>query len=252
MAILTGLAGITTAAWIYVVLEAHRMADPSVGMTDRSMATSMHAMVGMHPWTITEFGLRLLMWAVMMVAMMVPTAAPMTLVYGAVARKAAVQSSAVAPTFVFVAGYIVMWSVFSVAATAAQWGLDRVALLSPMMVSNSALLGSALLIGAGLYELTPLKHACLTHCRAPAQFLSQNWRSGVIGAFRMGLRLGAYCLGCCWVLMGLLFVGGVMNLLWIAAISAFVLLEKMLRFGHAAGRFGGAAMILVGAVSLAL
>jgi predicted metal-binding membrane protein len=183
---------------------------------------------------------------------MVPTAVPMTLVYAAVARKAAVQSNPVAPTFVFVAGYIVIWSLFSVAATASQLELDRAALLSPMMVSNSVLLGSALLIGAGVYELTPLKHSCLRHCRAPAQFLSHNWRSGTIGAFRMGLRLGAYCLGCCWVLMGLLFVGGVMNLLWIAAISAFVLLEKILPFGHAAGWFAGAAMILVGAVSLAL
>ena len=252
MAILTGVAGITTAAWIYIVLEAHRMADMSTGMTDRSMSASMHAMVGVHPWTATEFGLRLLMWAVMMIAMMVPTAAPMTLIYGAIARKAAFQSNPVAPTFVFVAGYIVIWTLFSVAATAAQWELDRAALLSPMMVSNSTLLGSALLIGAGVYELTPLKHSCLKHCRAPAQFLSQNWHSGKIGAFRMGLQLGAYCLGCCWVLMGLLFVGGVMNLLWIAAISAFVLLEKILPVGHAAGRFAGAAMILVGAVSLAL
>jgi predicted metal-binding membrane protein len=192
------------------------------------------------------------MWAVMMVAMMVPTTAPMTLVYAAVARKAAIQTNPVAPTFVFVAGYIVVWSVFSVAATATQWELDRAALLSPMMVSNSVLLGSALLIGAGVYELTPLKHACLRRCRAPAQFLSQNWRGGMLGAFRMGLQLGAYCLGCCWVLMGLLFVGGVMNLLWIAAISAFVLLEKILPLGRAAGWFGGTAMILVGAASLAL
>ena len=152
----------------------------------------------------------------------------------------------------FVAGYVVVWSLFSVAATAAQWQLDRAALLSPMMVSKSVLLGSAVLIGAGVYELTPLKRACLRHCRVPAQFLSQNWRSGMIGAFRTGLSLGAYCLGCCWLLMGLLFVGGVMNLLWIAAISAFVLLEKTLPSGHAAGRFAGAAMILVGAGSLAL
>ena len=180
MAILTGLAGITTAAWIYVVLEAHHMADMSIGMTDRSMAASMHAMAGVHPWTPAEFGLRLLMWAVMMVAMMVPTAAPMTLVYAAVARKAAIQSNPVAPTFVFAAGYIVIWSLFSVGATAAQWELERAALLSPMMVSDSVLLGGALLIGAGIYELTPLKHACLRHCRAPAQFLSQNWRGGMV------------------------------------------------------------------------
>jgi predicted metal-binding membrane protein len=250
VAILTGLAGITTAAWIYVVLEAHRMGNMPMGMTDHSM--TMHAMVGVRPWTATEFGLRLLMWAVMMVAMMVPTAAPMTLMYAAVARKAAAQDNPVAPTFVFVAGYIAMWSLFSVVATTAQWELDRVALLSPMMVSNSALLGSALLIVAGVYQLTPLKRACLRHCRAPAQFLSQNWHSGTAGALRMGLRLGAYCLGCCWVLMGLLFVGGVMNLLWIAAIAAFVLLEKAIPFGETAGWFVGAAMILVGALGLAL
>jgi predicted metal-binding membrane protein len=192
------------------------------------------------------------MWAVMMVAMMVPTAGPMTLVYAAVARKAAAQNNPVAPTFVFVAGYIAIWGLFSAAATAAQWQLDRAALLSPTMVSNSVLLGGALLIAAGAYELTPLKHACLSHCRAPAQFLSQNWRSGTTGAFRMGSRLGAYCLGCCWVLMALLFVGGVMNLLLIAAISAFVLLEKIIPFGQAAGWFGGSALILAGALSLAL
>jgi predicted metal-binding membrane protein len=203
------------------------------------------------PWTSTEFGARLLMWAAMMIAMMVPTAVPMTLVYAAVARKAAAQNNPVAPTFVFVGGYVAMWSLFSVAATAAQWRLDRAALLSPMMASNSAVLGSGLLIGAGIYQLSPLKHACLRHCRAPAEFLSHNWQGGLAGAFRMGLRLGTYCLGCCWILMALLFVGGVMNLLWIAAISVLVLLEKIIPFGDAAGRFGGAAIILVGALSLA-
>jgi predicted metal-binding membrane protein len=251
VAVLTGLAGITVAAWIYVVIDAHRMAGMSTGMTGHSMTATMHAMAGVQPWTATEFGLRLLMWVVMMVAMMVPTAAPMTLIYAAVARKAAAQHNPVAPTFVFVAGYIAMWSLFSIAATVAQWRLDRVALLSPMMVSSSAVLGGALLIGAGVYQLTPLKQACLRHCRAPAQFLSQNWHSGTAGAFRMGLKLGAYCLGCCWILMGLLFVGGVMNLLWIAAIAAFVLLEKTIPFGAAAGWFAGVAMILVGALSLA-
>jgi predicted metal-binding membrane protein len=228
------------------------MANTSMGMTDHSMTSAMHGMVGAQPWTADEFGLRLLMWAVMMVAMMVPTAVPMTLVYAAVARKAAAQNNPVAPTFLFVAGYVAVWSLFSVAATFAQWRLDRAALLSPMMVSNSVWLGGALLIGAGVYQLTPLKHACLRHCRAPAQFLSQHWHRGPAGALRMGLRLGAYCLGCCWILMGLLFVGGVMNLLWIAAISAFVLLEKIIPFGEAAGWFGGAALILIGALSLAV
>jgi predicted metal-binding membrane protein len=112
------------------------------------------------------------------------------------------------------------------------------------------LLGGALLIGAGVYQLTPYKRACLEHCRAPAHFISQHWRNGSAGAFRMGLEHGAYCLGCCWILMGLLFVGGVMNLLWIAAIAAFILLEKTMPFAETGGRFVGAAMILVGLLSL--
>ena len=216
------------------------------------MTPMMDAMTGMKPWTATEFGLILAMWAVMMVAMMVPTAAPMTLMYAAVARKAAAQHNPLAPTFVFVAGYIAMWTIFSFVATIAQYALDRAALLSPMMVSRSAIFGAVLLIAAGIYQLTPLKNACLRNCRAPAHFLSSHWRTGNLGAFRMGLRLGAYCVGCCWILMGLLFVGGVMNLLWIAAIAIFVLLEKTIPFGDLSGRIAGLAMILTGALSLAL
>jgi predicted metal-binding membrane protein len=222
----------------------------SAGMTDGSMAHTMQSMLHVRTWTAAEFVLRLLMWAVMMVAMMVPTAAPMTLVYAAVARKAAREDHPVAPTFVFVAGYLAIWVLFSVAATAAQRSLDQLALLSPMMVSASPVFGSSLLIGAGVYELTPYKHACLAHCRAPAHFVSQHWRGGLAGAFRMGLGLGAYCLGCCWILMGLLFVGGVMNLLWIAAIAVFILLEKTVPFAETGGRIVGAAMILVGLLSL--
>jgi len=120
------------------------------------------------------------------------------------------------------------------------------------MVSRSAWLGAALLIAAGVYQFTPLKNACLRNCRAPAHFLSRHWHSGGLGAFRMGLRLGGFCLGCCWILMGLLFVGGVMNLLWIAAIAVFVLLEKTIPFGLIGGRVAGAVMILIGALSFAL
>jgi predicted metal-binding membrane protein len=220
-------------------------------MHSGSMPT-MYAMIGVQPWTPTEFGLRLTMWAVMMVAMMVPTAAPMTLMYAAVARKAAAQHNPVAPTFVFAVGYITMWAIFSLVATVAQHALDRAALLSPMMASNSRVFGAALLVAAGVYQFTPLKNACLTNCRAPAHFLSRYWHTGNFGAFRMGLRLGAYCVGCCWILMGLLFIGGVMNLLWIAAIAIFVLLEKTVPFGVASGRIAGVAMILVGALILAL
>jgi predicted metal-binding membrane protein len=250
--VLAGLAGITVAAWVYVVVTARRMATGSAGMSGHSMAPTMDAMTGIRPWTATEFGLRLAMWAVMMVAMMVPTAAPMTLMYAAVARKAAAQHNPLAPTFVLVAGYITMWTVFGLVATIAQHALDQAALLSPMMVSRSPMFGAALLIAAGIYQLTPFKNACLRSCREPARFVSRYWRTGNLGAFRMGLRLGAYCVGCCWILMGLLFVGGVMNLLWIAAIAIFVLLEKTMPFGVVGGRLAGAAMILVGALSLAL
>ena len=228
------------------------MASGSADLTGHSMAPMMHAMTGVQPWTATEFGLRLAMWAVMMVAMMVPTAAPMTLLYAAVARRAAAQHTPLPSTSVFVTGYIAMWTIFSLVATIAQHALDQAALLSPTMVSTGAGFGAALLIAAGIYQLTPLKNACLRNCRAPAHFLSRYWRTGNLGAFRMGLRLGAYCVGCCWILMGLLFVGGVMNLLWIAAIAIFVLLEKTIPFGEVSGRIAGAAMILVGALSLAL
>jgi predicted metal-binding membrane protein len=217
-----------------------------------SLGPMMESIAGVQPWTTTEFALRLAMWAVMMVAMMLPTAAPTTLLYAAVARKAATQHTPLASTSVFASGYLAMWTIFSFVATIAQHALDQAALLSPMMVSKSPGLGAALLIAAGVYQLTPFKNACLRNCRAPAHFLSRYWRTGKLGAFRMGLRLGAYCVGCCSILMGLLFVGGVMNLLWIAAIAIFVLLEKTIPFGEIGGRVAGAAMILVAVLSLAL
>jgi len=249
LVVVTGLAAVTAAAWIYVVGQADRMSASS-GMGG-SMTNTMHAMLSMRPWSTGEFGLLLAMWAVMMVAMMVPTAAPMSLVYAAVARKAAAQRNPVAPTFVFVAGYTTVWAVFAVLATLAQRGLDQAALLSSTMSSNSSLFGGGVLIAAGVYQFTPLKHACLRHCRAPAHFISRYWRTGTLGAYRMGLRLGAYCLGCCWVLMLLLFVGGVMNLLWIAAIAGFVLIEKLLPAGEHTSRIAGATGIIAGIASIA-
>lgn len=210
----------------------------------------MNAMTVTHPWAAAELGSRMLMWSVMMVAMMVPTAVPMTLVYAAVVRKAERDGRPVAPTFAFVAGYIAIWVLFSVAATAAQGGLDELSLLSSSMSSASRYLGGGLLIGAGLYELTPLKHACLAHCRAPAHFISRRWRVGFAGAFRMGSALGVYCLGCCWILMGLLFLGGLMNLLWVAAIAAFILLEKTVPLADRGARAVGIGMIAVGVLTV--
>jgi len=204
------------------------------------------AMMGLHPWTLGHFGMMFAMWAIMMTGMMLPSATPMTLVYASVARKASREGTPVAPVAAFVAGYLFMWTLFSLGATVAQWGLERAALLSPMMVASSPALGAALLVGAGIYQLTPFKDACLEHCRSPAHFIAAHWRPGTLGAIRLGIVQGAYCLGCCWVLMGLLFFGGVMNLLWIAAITLFVLLEKAVPYGAGGGRWAGVAMILFG------
>jgi predicted metal-binding membrane protein len=241
LAVLIGLGGITLLSWIYLVNAAKQMAAIS-GMS----MPDMPEMVVLRSWTATDFLLMFSMWAIMMIGMMVPSAAPMTLIYAAMARKAAAQDSPLPPTAVFVAGYVSMWTLFSVFATLLQWGLERAALLSPMMVSTSPLLGASIVIAAGLYQWTPFKNACLRHCRGPAEFFSRHWRDGALGAFRMGFEHGAFCLGCCGFLMLLLFVGGVMNLLWIALIALFVLAEKISPFGNRAGRVAGAAMILAG------
>jgi len=174
------------------------------------------------------------------------------MIYASIARKAARDRTAIPPTVVFISGYLALWTSFCVVATLAQWGLDQAALLSPTMVTTSPLVGSGLLVAAGVYQITPVKRACLSHCRSPAHFLSEHWRTGITGAFRMGLEHGVFCLGCCWVLMGLLFVGGVMNLLWIAAIATFVLAEKLIPLPDSPipTRLTGGAMILGGLVLL--
>ncbi len=232
IAVIGALAGVTLLAWLYLwTLEMPGMA----AMQIRS-------------WSAEYFLMMFLMWAIMMVGMMLPSVAPTVLIFAAVARKSAAQGTPAGPTGAFVSGYLVMWILFSLLATTAQWGLDRAALLSPMMVANSVGLGASLLVAAGIYQWLPIKDRCLSQCRSPVEFIATHWRAGVPGAFQMGLSHGAYCLGCCWVLMGLLFVGGVMNLLWIAAITLFVLLEKVLPLGGAGGRVTGLVMIAAGGV----
>ena len=241
LVIVAALIGTTTLAWIYLIRE-------SVGMMTSSME-----MVRLRSWDMTDLTLIFLMWSIMMIGMMIPSATPATMMYAGIARKAERQGAAVAPTAVFVSGYLTLWILFSVLATLAQWGLDRAALLSPMMVTTSPVIGAALFIAAGVYQASPIKLACLEHCRSPAHFLSGHWRPGIAGAFRMGLEHGVFCVGCCWVLMGLLFVGGVMNLLWIAAIAIFVFSEKIIpvRDAKTAGRLTGAVMVLIGVALLA-
>jgi predicted metal-binding membrane protein len=183
----------------------------------------------------------------MMVAMMLPSAAPLLLVHAQLARRHRDQGSPAAPTGAFAAGYLLAWTAFSLAATLLQWALERAALLSPAMVATTPYLGALLLIAAGVYQLTSLKRACLAHCRSPLVFLMHHWRQGFGGAVRMGVEHGLYCVGCCWFLMGLLFVGGVMNLLWIAAISIFVLVEKVVPRGETFAIVVGVLLVAAGA-----
>lgn len=199
------------------------------------------------PWGALDALLTFAMWAVMMVGMMVPSAAPMVLVFVAINRRRAARGDAYLPTGAFVLGYLVVWTAFSALATLAQWALHSAALLSPMMTGTSPLLGGALLIAGGAFQWTPLKHACLARCRSPLGFLLGEWRDGPRGALVMGLRHGAFCTGCCWALMALLFVGGVMNLLWVALIAAFVLLEKVLPAGDAVAKAAGLGLVGWGA-----
>lgn len=238
-AITLSLAVITVLSWVYLVVMAKDMAKGSCCMLPT-----------LPDWTIGYFWMMFLMWAIMMVGMMVPSATPMILIYAAVAKKAEEQGTPIASTAAFTSGYIVMWVVFSFLVTVAQWQLDKAALLSPMMVANSPKFGAALLIAAGIYQWLPVKNNCLKHCQSPFHFISGHWRKGNAGAFIMGISHGIFCVGCCWVLMLLLFVGGVMNILWIAAITVFVLLEKVLPLGDRGAKLSGVLMVTIGAFIL--
>lgn len=184
-----------------------------------------------------------LMWAVMMVGMMLPSAAPVVLLYAGVVRKAGPMHSPVRRTYLFVGGYLVAWTAFSAVATVLQAIGAKAALLSPMMETASPWLGAVILGVAGVYQLTASKRACLAQCRQPAQFIAQHWRAGDLGALRMGVEHGLFCVGCCWALMALLFAGGVMNLAWIAGITLFVLVEKLAPMPVRGGLLSGVALI---------
>lgn len=198
-------------------------------------------------WTVAHAAMVFAMWAIMMVAMMLPSAAPMILLYARVAGQTAAEGSTLAPTFVFTGAYVLAWTVFSLVATFVQWALSAAQLLSDAtMALGSARVGGALLVVVGLYQWTPLKQRCLAHCRSPFSFLMAHWRTGHVGAIRLGLLHATYCVGCCWLLMALLFVGGVMNLVWVAAIAGVVLIEKILPAGQRVGQVAGAAALLAG------
>lgn len=215
---LLGLAGLTLLAWAFLV----RMAREMAAHASMGMAMPMPA-----AWDAGRGLLTFLMWAIMMVAMMVPSAAPMIAIFATINRRRAESGTAAVPTAIFLAGYLVVWSAFSLVATLGQGALQWAALLSPSTLRAAPVAGGVLLLVAGAYQLTPLKYACLSRCQSPLGFVMTEWREGRAGAFVMGLRHGAFCVGCCWALMTLLFVAGVMNLLWVAALAALVLVEKV-------------------------
>ena len=215
---------IAAIAWAYTIY----VAETGMGMAMGDGMSMGMAMADMRSWSAADFGLMFLMWAVMMVAMMAPSAAPMLLMFATLNRKRREQEAPYVSTGIFLAGYVIVWTAFAVAATLGNWGLHQASLLSSMMgEATSGYLGGALLLAAGVFQWSPLKSACLKQCRTPMGFLMTSWREGPRGALRMGLDHGAYCLGCCWALMLLLFVLGIMNLLWIAALAVFVLAEKV-------------------------
>jgi predicted metal-binding membrane protein len=197
-------------------------------------------------WDVTHLALLFAMWVVMMAGMMLPSAAPTLLLYAGVIRKSPEGESTGAHVHAFAGGYLLVWTAFSLVATALQRLLAHLLLLSPMMEAQRRGLGAGLLIAAGLYQLTPFKRTCLQSCRSPAAFIARHWKRGVAGGFQLGVAHGLFCLGCCWALMLLLFVGGVMNLWWIGALTAFVLLEKLAPLGAQGGRFSGLLIIALG------
>ena len=215
------------------------------------------AMDGTAAWMMTDtwdwphLVLLFAMWAVMMAGMMLPSAAPALLIYTAVIRKSPDGARAPAHANAFAGGYLVVWTLFSLLATILQRALAHTSLMSPMMESSNRWFGGGLLIVAGIFQFTPWKRTCLDACRSPAEFLTRHWRPGVAGGFYLGLANGLFCLGCCWALMLLLFVGGVMNLWWIAALTVFVLLEKLAPLGAQGGRLSGALIFALGVWTLA-
>jgi len=238
------LVTVIAAAWAYLWLGA--------GVEMKMMDAGSGQMMAMPPaWSPPYAALNFIMWVVMMVAMMLPSAAPTMLLVTAVAWDRLGNSNLVPVTaMLFASGYLLVWCGFSLIATLLQWGLSEAGLLSETMALGSAILASTVLIAAGVYQWTPLKDSCLRHCRSPTQFLVSRWCRGTSGAVWTGVRHGLFCIGCCWMLMALLFVGGVMSIAWIGAIALFVLLEKTVPWGDRMSRLGGVLLFVWGAISL--
>ena len=261
--VIAGLLVVIAAAWTWILLGAGTGMNASEGLSDMAGMSGMNGMPGMGGmagmpsasaravWTTPYAALMFFMWWFMMIAMMLPSAAPMLLLFARVNRKERSGGRPYVPTAVFVVGYLSVWAGFSAAATALQWYLERIGLLSSTMATSSLWLGPAILVAAGAWQLTPIKRVCLRHCRSPLSFLSLSWRPGYLGAFRMGLGHGAYCLGCCWFLMSLLFFGGIMNPYWIIGLAILILSEKTMPMGQWFGRIIGIGLVAWGGLLIA-
>jgi predicted metal-binding membrane protein len=244
--VLGSLAVVVVLAWAWLLLGA------GIDMEEMDMGGGQ-LMLMLPEWSLSYGLVVFAMWAVMMLAMMLPSVAPVTLLVASIARKRAAAGGAFgAGTALFVLGYLTVWIGFAGLATLLQWGLDEAGLMSDTMALANRVVAGIVLIGAGIYQWTPLKETCLRHCRSPLHFLLFHWREGRLDVFLSGLGHGAFCLGCCWMLMALLFVGGIMNLVWIAAIALLVLIEKTLPSGGWMGRVTGILLVLWGAVTLAM
>ena len=241
--VLAALAGTAGLSWLYIL----RMSTAHVALPVRGTAVALPVLscCGVDFWTA------FLMWAVMMVGMMVPSVAPTVLAFAAINRKRAERGGPYVPTAVFLGGYLLAWSAFSAAAAGAQWALFRASLLNPHSQSVGPWLAGLLLLAAAAFQLTPAKDACLASCRSPWGFLLGEWRDGSSGALRMGLRHGMFCIGCCWLLMALLFVAGVMNLLWVGCIAGYVFAEKVGPWGRGMARLGAAGCAVAGIALIA-
>jgi len=242
--VITGLVTITLLAWLYTINRSARM----TGM--EGMSITQMGMPGMQVWQAEDILLNLIMWAVMMIAMMTPSASPMILTYAGLNRRRTTGTTSIFTTPSFLLGYLILWFTFSAGATLLQWKFQSAGLLSPNTIRLTPFAGGILLIMAGIFQFTPLKDICLANCRTPLSFLTTEWRDGSKGALVMGLRHGLYCLGCCWNLMLLLFVAGVMNLLWVAFIAGFVIVEKVTPAGYWVSRVGGLLILGWGVWSL--
>ena len=233
-----GLIGLILLAWVYTIYLTNSLGSSSMGME----MISPHSLA----WTPQAFALNFLMWTVMMIAMMTPTAAPMLLFYTKINREQHNQNRPYLGTGLFLIGYLLIWTGFSAAATFVQLGLNNASLLSSGIIRATPMIGGILLIFAGAFQFSQLKNACLTHCRTPVGFIMTEWKEGNRGALQMGIKHGYYCVGCCWLLMALLFVAGLMNLLWMAIITAFILIEKIVPAGDRLGRYAGVLFIIWG------